>query len=586
VADALAEAKAALARGDVLVAFDHASSALEADPDALDARYVAALSLARAGAPERAERAAEELRARLARTPGAPPSLREDADALVARLAKDRALRSEGEARAAGLREAATRYAAVAEAFGSHFAAVNAATLWLLAGDRARARELAALARTLAGTAARPGDRYWRAATLAEAALVLGEVDAARGALAEAAALAGPDVAALATTRRQLRLVCDASGTDARVLAEIAPPGVVHFCGTRSLPNERAHELRASVREYVDRRRVGFGFGSLAAGADILIAEVLLDAGAEVHIVLPFDSDAFERTSVEPAGVEWVERFRKCAARATTVTYASDSEYLDDDELFRHAARIAMGHAVNRSRLLDAEVEQVALWDGADRGAPAGTARDVEQWHALGLPSHIVSVANDDGARPEMSHAPRPARAVRGILFADFRGFSRLRDQQFATFVEVVMGALADVLGRHGDAVLWRNTWGDAVQAICDDVVTTAACALGFQEAVAGLDLARAGLPEDLHLRIGAHVGPVIPVRDRVLGREAYMGRELTRAARIEPLTPTGEVYVTDAFAAVLAIDGRDAYLTEYVGRITTAKNFETIPMYRLRRAH
>jgi hypothetical protein len=35
------------------------------------------------------------------------------------------------------------------------------------------------------------------------------------------------------------------------------------------------------------------------------------------------------------------------------------------------------------------------------------------------------------------------------------------------------------------------------------------------------------------------------------------------------------EVYVTDAFAALLGLDPK------CVGRVTTAKDFETIPMYR-----
>src|SRR5271155_5755557 len=58
----------------------------------------------------------------------------------------------------------------------------------------------------------------------------------------------------------------------------------------------------------------------------------------------------------------------------------------------------------------------------------------------------------------------------------------------------------------------------------------------------------------------------------------------LTRAARIEPRTPEGEVYVTDAFAALLSLEPAAPFATEYVGRVTTAKEFETIPMYQLQR--
>ena len=41
---------------------------------------------------------------------------------------------------------------------------------------------------------------------------------------------------------------------------------------------------------------------------------------------------------------------------------------------------------------------------------------------------------------------------------------------------------------------------------------------------------------------------------------------------------------MTDAFAALLALERGAPFATEYVGRVTTAKDFETIPMYRLRR--
>jgi hypothetical protein len=73
-------------------------------------------------------------------------------------------------------------------------------------------------------------------------------------------------------------------------------------------------------------------------------------------------------------------------------------------------------------------------------------------------------------------------------------------------------------------------------------------------------------------------------IADPITRKPTYWGRELTRAARIEPRTPEGEVYVTDAFAALLALEPVVAFVTEYVGRVTTAKEFETIPMYQLQR--
>ncbi len=170
-------------------------------------------------------------------------------------------------------------------------------------------------------------------------------------------------------------------------------------------------------------------------------------------------------------------------------------------------------------------------------------------------------------------------------MFTDLHGFSRLRDEQFATYVGQVLAGLGTVIDAHGDAVRWVNTWGDAIAAVFSDVTAAADCALGFHEALQRLDLAAIGLPADLHLRIGAHAGPVMALVDPVSHKPTYWGRELTRAARIEPRTPEGEVYVTDAFAALLALRRDAPFATEYVGRVTTAKDFETIPMYRLRRS-
>jgi len=70
-----------------------------------------------------------------------------------------------------------------------------------------------------------------------------------------------------------------------------------------------------------------------------------------------------------------------------------------------------------------------------------------------------------------------------------------------------------------------------------------------------------------------------------VRGVDTVFGRQLTRAARIEPRTPPGEVYATNALAALLRLDPEAGVTPEYVGRVTTAKGFETIPMYVLRRA-
>ena len=243
-----------------------------------------------------------------------------------------------------------------------------------------------------------------------------------------------------------------------------------------------------------------------------------------------------------------------------------------------------MGHSLNRASFLGVDAEQLAVWDGELGDPEAGTGHDVETWRRTGRASHIVSVQRR-----------RPPDAIRGVgipaerwttgsmLFADLQGFSRLTDQH-GEFVDGVLAPCARVLESFGEKVKYRNTWGDAILAVFEDVSSAANAALALQEAMSRIDLVGLGLPEPLGLRIGGHVGPILPLVDPVRGIPAYWGREMTRAARIEPKTPEGEVYVTDAFAALCALERSDEFVCEYVGWVTTAKGFETIRMYRLRR--
>jgi hypothetical protein len=591
--DGVARARAALSRGDVLVAYDDAVSAVDADPEDLEARFVAALALARAGGAGRA-RAAAELLTTIESAPDVPFSLREDAAALVARIAKDEAFAATGNDRTAQIRRSADLYEAVADRFGRFYPCINAATLRLLAGDVERARSLARRARDLvaAERASLAADDYWHEATEAEAALILGDAEGAHRLLVRAAAIAGDDFAALAVTRRQLRLVCAATATDTTILDDLRLPLVLHYCGHRidaagsgRFPPELEGKIDGEIRAFIADRHVGFAYGSLASGTDILAAEAVLDAGARLEVVLPFDTREFEHVSVAPAGRRWAERFRSCLARAASVVHASDSSFMHDDGLFGYAGRIAMGHALNHAASLDAPAEQLAVWDRSEVDGVAGTAHDVAIWRAAGRPTHVIELPRT--ARPRRAPAPRrePNREIGAILFTDLHGFSRLRDEQFPIFVGKVLAEMALVLDGHAAAVRWRNCWGDAIAAVFSDVSAAADCAIGLHEALASIDLAEIGLPADLDLRIGAHAGPVMSLPDPVTQKPTYWGRELTRAARIEPRTPEGEVYVTDAFAALLALEPDAPFTTEYVGRVSTARDFETIPMYRLRRS-
>jgi hypothetical protein len=58
----------------------------------------------------------------------------------------------------------------------------------------------------------------------------------------------------------------------------------------------------------------------------------------------------------------------------------------------------------------------------------------------------------------------------------------------------------------------------------------------------------------------------------------------VSRAARIEPVTPLGCVYVTETMAAVLALHNANAFACEYVGMTEAAKGYSQMRMFLLRR--
>jgi len=71
---------------------------------------------------------------------------------------------------------------------------------------------------------------------------------------------------------------------------------------------------------------------------------------------------------------------------------------------------------------------------------------------------------------------------------------------------------------------------------------------------------------------------------DPIVGRDNYFGASVTRTARIEPITPPGSVYASEAFAASLAAEGGADYLLEYVGRLDLAKGYGESRIYRVGR--
>jgi adenylate cyclase len=576
-------AKAALARGDLIAAYDLSTAAIEEGDPGGTVRHQQVLALARMGDTERAMG--------LFAAYGLDRSNDAHERAIGARLLKDRALAAPpGAGRQDAILRAHDAYHAIYSDSGDSFPGINAATLALLAGDAAQSQTLAAA--LLADPAVAAAGDYYMAATRAEALLLLGRTGEVTETLASAAIRGSGDYGGRSSTLRQLNMVAAHLGIGdserAALLAPLAPPRVAHFCGHMFGADAAAEAaIRGALDALLDEEGIGFAYGALACGADIVIAEALLDRGVALHVVLPFEEEDFLLQSVRPGGPGWEARYRACRDRAASVLFASQMAYFGNPGQYGYASRTAMGLARLRAEHLGAEAVQVAIWDGVASEGPAGTGADVAAWAAAGERTRIV----DPGAVARSLERPEPRvttpyeRALAAILFTDFKGFSTLSEAALPSFWDGVMGVVAEVLDAHEAEVECRNSWGDALYAVTSSAPVAAEIALQLQDRLARFDYATLGLDGSGGMRIGAHYGPAYRTIDHITGRITYYGTEVSKAARIEPVTPPGAVFVTEPFAAILALEARGRFTCRYVGRIALAKKYGDYPMYRLSRA-
>ena len=583
MSEAAALAKAALARGDLIAAYDLTSSAIAQGDESTAVRHQQILALARMGDAERAR----ELFAAYRLDRSSNPHER----AIGARLLKDRALAvAEGDGRRAAMREAFDAYHAIYRDSGDAFPGINAATLALLAGDEGQAREIAEA--LIADPAVAAAQDYYAAVTRAEALLILGRTGELESVLRGPAVAASRDHGARSTTCRQLAMVAAHLGLDeaARevLLAPLQPPSVAHFSGHMFAADPDAEaRLRNEIDHILETENIGFVYGALACGADMLVAEAALVRGAELHVVLPFEEEDFLAQSVRPGGESWVPRYRACKEQAASVTVASLMEYFGDPAQYGYGSRMAMGLARLRAHHLGAEPIQLAIWDGKASDGPAGTGADVAAWRDKGARGLIVDPGEVDRslARPAPRFRTSHDRTLAAILFTDFAGFSTLKETALPAFWDGVMRKVAEVLDRHDGEVVCRNSWGDALYAVATSAPAAAGIALELQDALAAFDYATLGLDGAGGMRIGVHYGPAWRTVDHITGRTTFYGTEVSKAARIEPVTPPGAVFVTEPFAAILALESGDAFTCRYVGRIALAKKYGDYPMYRLTRS-
>jgi class 3 adenylate cyclase len=585
--------------GEPLLAYDVVTEGLKHVPRDVRLRQMLALSLARSGATEKANVVLQQLYEE--------GHTDEETIGLLASTCKD-LWRAGGNSEA--LQEARRFYRLAYESTGGYWTGINAATLSAIAGERQAAVALAQRVRvqclSLLEQMAPGADTFWLAATLGEAALVEQRWGEALQWYDKARAVGSRRWADLASARRNAQLLVEHDARDWTPFETVfRVPSVAMFTGHMVDTANRAAvrfpiQLEAAIkREILQRLRslqVGFGYASAASGSDILFLEALSEIGGETCIVLPYEAKTFRRDSVENAPGEWGVRFDWAIRRATQVVIASAQPLRGSGASFRYGNRVLTGLSVLRGERLQTPPLAMAVWDGCESDAPGGTAETVVAWRERGLQVDVIDpkvLARSEGIvvgdySEIVKAAPEPAEfasQICGLLFADAVGFSKLREDQIPVFVESFLGAVARLLKRTSHTPVLKNTWGDGLYFVFENVTDAGLFALELCEVVSSQNWAELGLPESLALRIGLHAGPVYACFDPVLEQRNYVGTHVSRAARIEPITPPGQVYASESFSALAAAEGAGLIRCEYVGQTPQAKGYGTFPTYVVRRA-
>ncbi len=445
---------------------------------------------------------------------------------------------------------------------------------------------------------------YWHEATAAEVALLLDDLPLA---LAHYAAARRTEPRAYGnhrSVRDNALAILAAKGLPASALQGVFPGvGVAVFSGhmvdapdrpAPRFPASLIGRVSAAIHDAIVQHGVEIGVAGAACGGDILFLEAMQGLGKETIIVLPHPAEAFRKVSVtESGGEEWGRRFDAVISNATEVIVLAP--HLGEDLAYQFQGAVMAGIALQRARAIDGHAIGLALWDG-QQGGVGGTGAVVEEWAARGIEVACLPLGEGRAvfltpieARErldtlDLRHAC--GQRVVSILFADAVGFSKLGEFQVKSFVREFWGRVARIVERvPAGQLLSANTWGDGLFMVMDEAVSAAEVALSLSAMVTGTEWAAAGLPADTNIRIAVHAGPAYEVDDPVTRRRSYAGMHISRAARIEPVTPPGEVYVSEAFAGLLEFDDRqERFACEFVGTVPMAKEYGRFRTYRLAR--
>jgi class 3 adenylate cyclase len=369
-------------------------------------------------------------------------------------------------------------------------------------------------------------------------------------------------------------------------------PSVVVFAGCESECTEPTsaveHALRRAIRERLEHLGAGFGYSSLQGLSELIFIEELTALGGEVHIVMPLAPNAFRKNlGALATDKDYVQRYHRALARAAQVQGITELAEADS-VTFRNYTQLVLDGLGRLHR--DALETPLAVMALSRNGHPLVSDVLAGRWGEAGEQIERIEL-DDTQARDKVAPRTHPERENRAIdkpyphqvmvlLFADVVGYSSIPEQEIPLFVQHFLGAVAALDARSSHRPIQKNTWGDALYFVFEHIGDSALFALELSEMVATTDWWEKGISTPLDLRIALHAGPVYACDDPIVQRRSFCGSHVNWAARIEPITPPGQVYASQPFAALVKAQDVSSVRCEYVGQVPLAKRYGDFPLY------
>ena len=501
-------------------------------------RYLAVLSLMEVGA---LERASEEL-AKI----GDDGWIQGDLQGLRGRLAKMRGLRAKSDYESreyfrlahdiydTAYREACEEFLkrkSAAAGASAYYLGVNAATMSGWGGDSDHAARLAVEVLEICqeletGGAAKPGQDAWLEATRGEAHLLRKSLPQAAAAYRAAAGALHKQWRPLLSMRRQALETAQRTG--------VCRDEVESWF---TMPQICVRGFPGSPDEVPARGAIVFFY--VREADQLAEAVAMAPACAEFHLCVELSHAAF-RASLDEHQLQQLLQLES----ASTQIIGREDQFVMGEQTTPELARLLF------------------------RGAVLLRAHELDL-PATGLPAR----------EPCLSGSSAPYRA---LVCADAKGYSRLDNEMLKTFVRDFLGCVGKVVDRFRDRTVTIKTAGDGLFAVFRDLGDAVSFSLLLRDAVARTDWAARGLPADLGLRISLDAGTMLEFTDPVSRHTDVAGQLVNRAARIEPITPVNQVYVSRTLASLaLALDVTGVRF-EYAGETSLPKGFGSLQLYHL----